>query len=162
MNKILLLGVCSLLAVGCQAPDSADATAQPEAADRQAVTAEINAEADRMLDAWSSLESQPYLDLYTEDVTWLYEGASIDRPTFEGMVRDYMAGHTRAEWEWTERDVQVLGPEAAVFSGVWTLVQTDTAGVEVEDAGAITLVYELRNGEWKVVHAHESLSGDEL
>ncbi|MFO8173857.1 MAG: ester cyclase, partial [Longimicrobiales bacterium] len=83
----------------------------------------------------------------------------IERSAFEDMVRQYMAAHTALDWRWRDRAVEVLGPDAAVFSGSWTLTQTDTTGARTDDAGVITFVYERRSGEWEIVHAHESLSG---
>jgi uncharacterized protein (TIGR02246 family) len=141
------------------APVRIEPPLEPDPATEAATASEISREVDRAIVAWMALEPHAYLDLFSDDVTWLYEGAGIDRATFEAMVRGYMAAHTQAHWTLKEPEVEVLGSDAAVVSGRWSLTQTDMAGLETEDAGAITLVYERRNGEWKIVHAHESLPG---
>lgn len=125
----------------------------------EAIASEISREVDRAIAAWMALEPQAFIDFFSEDFAWLYEGTVIDRATFEEMVRQFMAAHTTLDWRWTERTVDVLGPDAAVSSGSWTLTQTDTAGGQTDDAGVITFVYERRNDDWTIVHAHESLSG---
>lgn len=141
------------------APVRIEPPLEPDPAVEAALASEISREVDRAIAAWTALEPQAFFDLFSDEFQWLYEGTVIDRATFEEMVRQFMVAHTAVDWRWTERTVEVLGPDAAVFSGSWTLTQTDTAGVQMEDGGVITFVYERRNGEWRIVHAHESLSG---
>lgn len=141
------------------APVRIEPPLEPDPAVEAAIASEISREVDRAIAAWMALEPQPYIDLFSADFVWLYEGTVIDGPTFEELVRQYMAAHTAVDWRWRDRTVEVLGPDAAVFSGSWTLTQTDTTGARTDDAGVITLVYERRSGEWEIVHAHESLAG---
>lgn len=129
--------------------------------DEAAVEREVREQVAELVEAWGSLDPDRYLDLFSSDSHWLYEGVPIDPEMLDGMVRSYMGSHAEAEYAWEDTSVEVLGPDAALFAGTFSLRQVDKAGKESSDQGAVTFVLERRNGQWKVVHAHESLPAAE-
>lgn len=59
-------------------------------------------------------------------------------------------------WIWTHTYVDVLGPDAAVFTGTYRVPHLTPRGEPHEIAGAMTLVFAKRDGKWGVVQEHLS------
>jgi hypothetical protein len=60
------------------------------------------------------------------------------------------------KWIWTQTYVDVLSPEAAVFTGAYRVPHLTPRNEPHEIAGVMTLVFERRNGKWGVVQEHLS------
>ena len=60
------------------------------------------------------------------------------------------------KWIWTHTYVDVLSPRSAVFTGTYRVPHTTPLGEPHEIAGAMTLVFEKRDGKWGVVQEHLS------
>jgi len=71
---------------------------------------------------------------------WKYVGANMKQP----------------KWTWTHTYVDVLGPNAAVFTGTYRVPHLTPRGEPHEIAGAMTLVFEKRGQKWGVVQEHLS------
>ena len=71
---------------------------------------------------------------------WKYVGSNMKAP----------------KWTWTNTYVDVLGPNAAVFTGTYRVPHTTPRGEPHEIAGAMTLVFEKRGSKWGVVQEHLS------
>jgi len=71
---------------------------------------------------------------------WKYVGSNMKQP----------------KWTWTSTYVDVLGPNAAVFTGTYRVPHLTPRGEPHEIAGAMTLVFEKRGSKWGVVQEHLS------
>ena len=71
---------------------------------------------------------------------WKYVGANMKQP----------------KWSWTKTYVDVLSPNAAVFTGTYRVPHLTPRGEPHEIAGAMTLVFEKRGQKWGVVQEHLS------
>jgi hypothetical protein len=60
------------------------------------------------------------------------------------------------KWLWTHTYVDVLSPEAAVFTGTYRVPHLTPRGEAHEIAGAMTLVFAKRGARWGVVQEHLS------
>lgn len=71
---------------------------------------------------------------------WKYVGANMKQP----------------KWTWTNTYVDVLSPNAAVFTGTYRVPHLTPRGEPHEIAGAMTLVFQKRGQKWGVVQEHLS------
>jgi len=71
---------------------------------------------------------------------WKYVGANMQQP----------------KWIWTNTYVDVLSPNAAVFTGTYRVPHHTPRGEPHEIAGAMTLVFAKRGQKWGVVQEHLS------
>lgn len=71
---------------------------------------------------------------------WKYVGANMKQP----------------KWIWTNSYVDVLSPNAAVFTGTYRVPHLTPRGEPHEIAGAMTLVFAKRGQKWGVVQEHLS------
>ena len=60
------------------------------------------------------------------------------------------------QWTWTHTYVDVLSPNAAVFTGTYHVPHLTPRGEPHDIGGAMTLVFERRGGKWGVVQEHLS------
>lgn len=60
------------------------------------------------------------------------------------------------KWIWTHTYVDVLAPNAAVFTGTYRVPHLTPRGQAHEIAGAMTLVFEKRGSKWGIVQEHLS------
>jgi ketosteroid isomerase-like protein len=60
------------------------------------------------------------------------------------------------QWIWTHTYVDVLAPNAAVFTGTYRVPHLTPRGQPHEIAGAMTLVFEKRGSKWGIVQEHLS------
>jgi ketosteroid isomerase-like protein len=60
------------------------------------------------------------------------------------------------KWIWTQTFVDVLSPDAAVFTGTYRVPHLTPRGEPHELAGAMTLVFAKRASKWGVVQEHLS------
>ena len=60
------------------------------------------------------------------------------------------------KWIWTQTYVDVLGPDAAVFTGTYRVPHVTPRGEPHVIAGAMTLVFARRGDKWGVVQEHLS------
>ena len=71
---------------------------------------------------------------------WKYVGANMKQP----------------KWIWTNSYVDVLSPNAAVFTGTYRVPHLTPRGEPHEIAGSMTLVFAKRGPKWGVVQEHLS------
>ena len=71
---------------------------------------------------------------------WKYVGANMKQP----------------KWTWINTYVDVLSPNAAVFTGTYRVPHLTPRGEPHEIAGAMTLVFQRRGQKWGVVQEHLS------
>lgn len=71
---------------------------------------------------------------------WKYVGSNMKQP----------------KWTWTHTYVDVLSPNAAVFTGTYRVPHLTPRSEAHEIAGAMTLVFQKRGAKWGVVQEHLS------
>ncbi len=72
-------------------------------------------------------------------------------------VRRGFQAFARAEWKYDRTDVAVLAPGVALLTAAGTAHFVLSDGRTTSTPFALTEVFVLRNGEWKMVHGHHSL-----
>jgi len=93
------------------------------------------------------------------NVAWGYEGEMVfGSDAIANTWRPYFATMESQDFTVQELRVEVLAPTVACINQVLTGTTTDTAGVtSPESVCAITTVWLLRDGEWKMYFGQESL-----
>jgi hypothetical protein len=67
-----------------------------------------------------------------------------------------LRGISRIQYHWKRQYVTVLSPEVALLTAEGESVATTTAGDTLSTPFAQTVVFVLRAGGWKAIHAHQS------
>jgi hypothetical protein len=71
-------------------------------------------------------------------------------------VRSNLRGISKIQYHWKRQYVTVLSPEAALLTAEGESVVNTTAGDTFTAPFAQTVVFVLRAGGWKAIHAHQS------
>lgn len=71
-------------------------------------------------------------------------------------VRSNLRGISRIQYHWKRQYVSVLSPEVAVLTAEGDSTVTTSAGDTFSTSFAQTVVFVLRAGSWKAIHAHQS------
>ena len=71
-------------------------------------------------------------------------------------VRNNLRGISRLQYQWKRQYVTVLSPEVALLVAEGDSVATTTTGETFTTPFAQTVVFVLRAGAWKAIHAHQS------
>jgi ketosteroid isomerase-like protein len=133
---------------------------QPSQAQQSAVADSIRSNADRFIAALASHDIDKFVALFAEEPDFIYVDAGRIYPdraalrkagaNFVGSIRTFNA-------KWDPVKILVTGPDAGVFTGVMTVQGTNSAGNAIWPNGKIwTLAYQRRQGQWKIVQAHEA------
>ena len=142
-----------LLSLACQPAEMTDAQ-------RAQVAEEIQGAADGFIAAMGTLTGDGFIDAFTDEADLVYvDGGRIypDRDALKNAAGNFLGGMQQAGGHWDPAHVVVLGPDAGAFTGVFHADVVDTAGVARWLDGKLwTFVYQHRDGEWKIVQAHES------
>jgi uncharacterized protein (TIGR02246 family) len=72
-------------------------------------------------------------------------------------VRNGLQGVSKVGRSYNQTRVTVLSPEAALLTGNGTTTITLMDGREFDSPFAVTELFVLRNGEWKLLHGHHSV-----
>lgn len=155
-SLLLALAALALTAVtlGCAQREPEDEQLTPE--EEQAVADTVTALTDEVGAAFEELEPEPYREFFSDDFVAYARGSRMSRSEWQKEIRRFMSEVRDISHEPTSRDVEVLGPDAAVVS------QQNVGGGVVADGDSFhstvaeTFVWERRDGEWKIVQHHES------
>ena len=71
-------------------------------------------------------------------------------------VRSNLRGIAAVKYDWKRQYVTVLSPEVAVLAAEGQSTATTTAGQTFTTPFAQTVVFVLRDGAWRAIHAHQS------
>lgn len=150
---IAIIIFCGLL-LGCEDEQhSTQLTPEQESA----IADSIQSLTEDVLVAWEELNPEPYLDYYSDDLHFYYQGSDLTRDKFEEVVRREMAAYQEFTTELSDPQVEVLGPDAAVVSFKYKGTAVDTTGNQKSLNAAFSVIFERRNDEWKIIQAHESI-----
>jgi ketosteroid isomerase-like protein len=132
-------------------------------AQRAAIAAEIDAKVRAAYDLSVPNAEQRMLSLYTDTgrVVSASTGRAIaSRDTVLLGIRQFWenvgVNMRQPKWIWTHTYVDVLSPDAAVFTGTYRVPHITPRGEAHEIAGAMTLVFAKRGGKWGIVQEHLS------
>lgn len=148
----LLIGSMS----GCGSAEPARLDAEREAALADSIlslTRQYNA-------AWESLSADRISAFHSDDFHYYWRGSTdaSSRAEYDRLLREEILPSMQ-KWSAEMHDpyVKVLGPNAAVVSFEFSSGVLNAAG-EPDDygSGALTYVFERRDGKWKIVLIHES------
>jgi uncharacterized protein (TIGR02246 family) len=159
MNRrlVFLALAVALLATPLRAQSSARALSQTQQA---ALADTIRIQAQRFLSALASRDPAQFRELFAAESDMVYVDGGRIYPNREALVTaasGFFRGQRKIDGKWDPAHVVVLGPDAGVFTGVFRADVVDTLGVAGWKTGKIwTLVYQRRNGDWKIVHTHEA------
>ncbi len=92
-----------------------------------------------------------------------YDGALIvTRESALKGLREAYSGLEKIHFTMDEEHVSVISPETAVYTGLGKSSTLTKAGETIDAPFAVSIVFVLRDGEWKVLHLHESLPNPAL
>lgn len=132
-------------------------------AERSAITREIEAKVRDAYDLSKPGAEQKMLALYADTgriVSTAGGRAIASRDTIVEGIRLFWvnvgSNMKDPKWIWTHTYVDVLSPNAAVFTGTYRVPHLTPRGEPHEIDGAMTLVFAKRAGKWGVVQEHLS------
>lgn len=141
------------LAVGCaRAEPARDASVFDEAA-REAVAAAVDSATRAFRAAEAAHDAEATVAHLAPDFTMLLDGVRVGYDTVAASTRRALPSVVHFEPDWTDIQVRVLGPNAAVSSFLFRDSIVFEGGDVVTARGPTTLVWERRGGEWLIVYA---------
>jgi uncharacterized protein (TIGR02246 family) len=119
--------------------------------------AEIRAVLDAQVAAWNAGNLEEFMDGYwrSPDLTFFSAGRKLSGwdATIERYRKTYQAeGREMGKLAFSDLDIQVLGPAAAVVRGRWELTMSDGK----KPGGLYTLIFRRFKEGWKIIHDHTS------
>jgi ketosteroid isomerase-like protein len=155
-TSALLIGIALLL--GC-----ATETTELSRSQRDSIASEVEAKVRDAYDLSKPGSEQKMLALYADTgriVSASGGRAIVSRDTIAEGIRLFWANvgsnMRNPKWIWTHTYVDVLAPNAVVFTGTYRVPHLTPRGEPHEIDGAMTLVFAKRGGKWGVVHEHLS------
>jgi uncharacterized protein (TIGR02246 family) len=147
----VLVGIPGLVAGGL-------AAAAP-AADTKAIEEAVLAVSAEMTKAGEAVDADRLFGymLDTDKVSVIQNGVVMTtRQEALEQVRSNLRGIAALKYDWKRQYVSVLSPEVAVLAAEGESTATTTAGQTFTTPFAQTVVFVLRDGAWKAIHAHQS------
>jgi len=168
-KQFFILFCLVVLIIACQPTEIPELTD----AQRQAIANEIRQIYQDMMEEAKNINEEifnKWLDLWVEsnDESWLGNPALwVSRlqiiPTkeeIEKLWRPILGRRASEEREMTDDYVAVLSPNHAIHVLKAKSILTDSEGNTTENLMTATTVYVKRNGEWKILHYHQSWRPD--
>ena len=157
MRSRMLLA-CALMLSLAVAAGGAQKAGKRQATREAATTKEILAVLDKQVAAWNRHDLEGFMAGYRNSETLsFYSGGTKTsgwNTTLERYRNRYQsAGHEMGHLEFTELEVETLGPDSAFVRGRWNL-KTTTG----EQGGLFTLIFRRFGDGWKIIHDHTSAS----
>ena len=154
MRRIVLSAFALIVLTACQ-----PATTEFTDADRTAIRDTVTQLADVVLEAFRALDVDGYMAPYGSEFIWAENGVlGTNRDSMVGAWSGVFAGiQELTSVDWGEVHVDVLGPDAAVFTATFDWTGVDTSGAVMEVGGVWTTIWARTDEGWKIIHGHESL-----
>jgi uncharacterized protein (TIGR02246 family) len=129
--------------------------------EKAAIADEVNAVNAEFWDAWRDADFDRGMSYYYDspDFVLAFDGAvDYGHATVDAKFRPIFASVASQTLTVTDSRTTVLAPDVVCIMETGTWSQTDTAGVTGPETDlALTSIWVLRDGEWKIHIAHESL-----
>jgi ketosteroid isomerase-like protein len=154
MRRIALAAFALIVLAACQ-----PATTEFTDAERAAIRDTVTQLADAVFATFRALDVDGFMAPYGSEVIWSENGVlGANRDSLVGAWSGVFAGIQEVtSGDWGEVHVDVLGPDAAVFTAAFDWTGVDTSEAEVEVAGVWTTIWARTDEGWKIIHGHESL-----
>ncbi len=147
----VLVGIPGLVASGLAAAAGGADTKSIE----EAVLA-VSAEMTKAGEALDADQLFGYM-LDTDKVSVIQNGVAMaTRQEALEQVRSNLRGIAAVKYDWKRQHVTVLSPEVAVLAAEGQSTATTTAGQTFTTPLAQTVVFVLKDGAWRAIHAHQS------
>lgn len=147
-HRAVLALLCVLVASGCAAPE-------PEPFDPEAVEDAVEAMLLQQVEDWNAFDIEAFMKGYWNSPDLRFaSGGSVRsgwQETLERYRRTYPDAAAMGRLSFEEIDVRALSPEVALAFGRWRLMRHSD-----EPTGLFTLLVQLKDGEWRIVHDHTS------
>jgi uncharacterized protein (TIGR02246 family) len=133
--------------------------ASARGADNESIEKAVLAVSAEMTKAGEALDAERLFGymLDTDKVSVIQNGVVMTtRQEALEQVRSNLRGIAGIKYEWARQYVNVLSPEVAVLAAEGVSTATTTAGQTFTSPFAQTVVFVLRDGRWKAIHAHQS------
>lgn len=157
MHRAVFVG--ALLVAACQQPAPEGALT---AAEWQLIAASVDSVTRAFEQAERDRDPERVLTFIAPDFYMYVDGVRADYETTVPGIRG-IASFLHFEPGWENVEVRVLGPEAALVSFAFRDSIITESGELLLARGATTLIWERRDGEWRVVYAdadHYPVSSD--
>ena len=142
------LGLVISLCVGCTG--SAEPASREARFDQTRVIEEVEAALWAFHAADTARNAEGVIGLLWPDYSMLGDGARLRYADVAAGSRDFMAGLSEFHTEWSDLEIIPLGPDAAVTSFLFRDSILSEAGDLIRSTGPTTLVWERREGVWRV------------
>jgi len=107
--------------------------------------------------AWNRGDIVAFMHGYDDSPETTFIGKTIQhgyQMILDRYQQSYGTREAMGELAFSDLDLRMLGPEHAVVTGRFHLTRTQAGGGEA--AGAFSLVFEKKAGEWKIILDHTS------
>lgn len=94
--------------------------------------------------------------------TIIQDGIILGREEAMEVTKRGFEGIEKLKYEFSLKNVKVLSPEIAIFIGQGSTVVTNKTGQTFDTDFAVTSVFVLKDGEWKIIHGHHSIPNPRL
>lgn len=152
-----LLAVAVLCFAACQAP-----TAEMTEAVHEAIVTDIMSQTDAMMPVWNAMDWQGSLAFHhPEKTAFAWSGTVYDYDGLLDRWESVGSNYTAQQSTWTNRKIEVLSEEAAIFQGHFDLTLTREDGSQINYPGNCvwTALFEPYNGEWLMTYVSYNWGG---
>jgi ketosteroid isomerase-like protein len=140
--------ILSLLFVGFEIRQN---TAVARGPDPSRISAEVEAAVQAFHAADTSMNAEAVIGLLWPDYTMFVDGTRIGYDDVVAGSRDFMASLELFHTDWTDLEITVLGPDAAVASFLFRDSIVTSAGDLIQARGPTSFVWQRRGGEWRLL-----------
>jgi ketosteroid isomerase-like protein len=152
----LCIVTAGLLAIVTLRAESQPAAPDPAVAAIEKAVLETNA---KMTQAANSLNADAFFEYILDSAKGvIIQNGTLFKTRQEALeaVRRGFLGIAKLERQIDNPQVTVVSPELALLTGEGTTHATFTDGREITTHFAVSLIFQLKDGQWKVLHGHYS------
>ena len=106
---------------------------------------------------WENLDAEAYIDHFSEDAKFIYQGSVMKYAELQKLTENYMAGLQEVDINMGDLNVKVLNPDVALITYDYQSAMTRSNGDNTNLRAIISGTLERINGEWKIIRAHETM-----
>ena len=153
-RPIILLLILACITVAFASQDKS-AVGTPQAVEKAVL--EANA---KMIQAAENLDAEGFMDWILDEMTGpvIQDGKlMVTRQQALEAVKSNFQGIAKVKYQLDRTYVKAISPEVAVLTGDGTSTATLEDGRTFSAPFALSEVFVLREGKWKVLHAHQSV-----